>query len=72
MPIPLRTVQPYNPGPVNIKQGIVEIANSYSEGKREIYLPHKPAIKELAESTKMRIVFDASAKPNQTSPSLIA
>ena len=40
------------------------------QGEREFYLPHKPVVREAAESTKMRIVFDASAKAEQTSPSL--
>ena len=37
---------------------------------REFYLPHKPVIRESAESTKLRIVFDASARSNEKSPSL--
>lgn len=37
---------------------------------REFYIPHKPVIRESAESTKLRIVFDASAKANEKSPSL--
>ena len=34
------------------------------------YLPHEPVIRENAESTKMRIVYDASAKSNCSSPLL--
>ena len=37
---------------------------------REFYIPHKPVIRESAESTKLRIVFHASAKANEKSPSL--
>ena len=37
---------------------------------REFYIPHKPVIRESAESTKLRIVYDASAKANEKSPSL--
>ena len=37
---------------------------------KEYYLPHKPVIRENAESTKMRIVYDASAKSNCSSPLL--
>ena len=37
---------------------------------REFYIPHKPVIRESAESTKLRTVFDASAKANEKSPSL--
>lgn len=39
--------------------------------KRVFDLPHKLLIREAAESTKMRIVFDASTEAGQTaSPSL--
>ena len=34
------------------------------------YIPHKPVVRENAETTKVRIVFDASAKANEDSPSL--
>ena len=34
------------------------------------HIPHKPVVREAAKSTKMRIVFDASAKAERTSPSL--
>ena len=44
--------------------------NDESQGERECYLPHKAVIRETAESTKMRIVFDASAKASPVSPSL--
>ena len=36
----------------------------------EFYLPHRPAIRESTETTKIRIVYDASAKPNKDSVSL--
>ena len=34
------------------------------------YLPHRPVIRELAETTKLRIVYDASSKPTKNSASL--
>ena len=37
---------------------------------REFYIPHKPVIRESAESTKLRIVYDVSAKANEKSPLL--
>ena len=40
-----------------------------SQGKRESYLAHEAVIRETTESTKMRIVFDASAKASHGSPS---
>ncbi len=52
-----------------LAEGIVERTVNKPQG-REFYIPHKPVIKETAESTKVRIVFDASAKENSDSPSL--
>ena len=34
------------------------------------YIPHQPVIREDAESTKLRIVYDCSAKQNPQQPSL--
>ena len=53
-----------------LDQRIVERVNGEPVGDREFYIPHKPVIRETTESTKMRIVFNASAKPNHTSPSV--
>ena len=50
-----------------IKEGIVEVASEPPVGK-EFYMPHKPVVRESAESTKvtkLRIVYDASAKMHQ-------
>lgn len=52
-----------------LNEGIVERAVEEPQG-REYYIPHKSVIKETAETTKMRIVFDASAKESDESPSL--
>lgn len=52
-----------------LSEGIIEKAVEKPDGK-EFYIPHKPVIRENAESTKMRIVYDASARSNVTSPSL--
>ena len=52
-----------------LKEGIVEEAKEEPTGK-EFYIPHKPVIKKAAESTKMRIVYDVSAREKETSPSL--
>ena len=52
-----------------IEEGIVEIAPQRSEGK-EHYIPSKSVIKETAETTKLRIVYEAPAKANHKSPSL--
>ena len=53
-----------------LKEGIIE---EFSEGEpigKEFYLPHKPLTHQSTESTKLRIVFDASARENDQSPSL--
>ena len=52
-----------------VSQGIVEYAHDKVES-REFYIPHKAVIRENVESTKMRIVYDASAKANNCAPSL--
>ncbi len=50
------------------KQGIVEQAPEPPTGEMMFYLPHKPVIKQSAETTKFRMVFDASAKENWKAP----
>ena len=52
-----------------LSQGVVEKATEKADG-REFYLPHKPVVRESAESTKLRIVYDASARENEKAPSL--
>ena len=52
-----------------IQENIVEIAPEQPNG-REFYSPHKPVICENADSTKLRIVHDASAKECTEVPSL--
>ena len=51
------------------EQGIIESADQPAQGF-EFYIPHKPVVRENAESTKMRIVYDASARAHPTAPSL--
>ena len=48
----------------------MEIADKPSIGGREFYIPHKPVVRETAESTKLRIVYDTSAKAFDGAPSL--
>ena len=52
-----------------LREGIVEPAPDEIQG-REHYIPHKPVRREATETTKLRIVYDASSKPNDASPSL--
>ena len=37
---------------------------------KEFYIPHKAVVRESAESTKLRIVYDASARASEKAPSL--
>ena len=46
------------------QSGIIEVAPEKPNGERLYYMPHKPVVREEATSTKVRMVFDASAKPN--------
>ena len=52
-----------------LEQQIIEEVKEEPKGP-EFYIPHKPVIRETAESTKTRIVYDASARANEKSPSL--
>ena len=52
-----------------LNEGIVERAPEIAI-KPEHYIPHKPVVREKAESTKVRIVYDASASNGQGVPSL--
>ena len=53
-----------------IENGIVEKATGTPDANKEFYLPHKPVLREGAEMTKLRVVYDASAKSSRESPSL--
>ena len=52
-----------------VKAGIVEKAPD-TPINTEFYIPHKYVVKEKAETTKSRIVYDASARATMDSPSL--
>ena len=41
---------------------IEKISENQSENPKEFLLPHRPVIRENAESAKLRVVYDASAK----------
>ena len=49
--------------------GIIEEARDSPVGN-EFYIPHRPVVRETAESTKLRIVYDASARACPDAPSL--
>ena len=50
-------------------EGIVEPADQSAQ-EVEFYIPHKPVIREEAASTKIRVVYDASAKAHPNAVSL--
>ena len=52
-----------------IEMNIVERAPE-KVSRKEFYLPHKPVVRETAATTKMRVVYDASAHPTPDSVSL--
>ena len=41
---------------------IEKVLENQSENPKEFFLPHRPVIRQNAESTKLRVVYDASAK----------
>ncbi|XP_065058541.1 uncharacterized protein LOC135686269 [Rhopilema esculentum] len=47
-----------------IQEGIIEKIPQRPSGETVHYIPHQAVIREDAESTKLRIVYDCSAKPN--------
>ena len=52
-----------------LQEGIVERVTDPPVGP-EFYIPHKAVVREAAESTKLRIVYDASARAFEKAPSL--
>ena len=52
-----------------LQDGIVERAPRECTEK-EFYIPHKEIVRKSAETTKLRIVYDASAKESNSQPSL--
>ncbi|KAK3751387.1 hypothetical protein QZH41_002580 [Actinostola sp. cb2023] len=46
------------------------LLDAYDAVTQEFYIPHKPIVKETFETTKLRVVYDASARGSATGPSL--
>ena len=53
-----------------IKAGIVELLTGSATGQRHFYIPHKRVVRESAETTKFRVVYDAPARTYSGAPSL--
>jgi hypothetical protein len=53
-----------------LAKDIIETAPDQSSGSLVHYLAHSPVFRPLAESTKVRIVFDASSKSSKQKLSL--
>ena len=50
--------------------GVIEKVPDHPTGTRVFYMPHKPVIREDAATTKVRMVFDACAKPHYLANSI--
>ena len=53
-----------------ISNGIMEQVPAQPTGEIVHYVPHQAVVREQAETTKMRIVYDCSSRANAQSPSL--
>ena len=53
-----------------LKAGVIEEAPQNPTGERVFYMPHKPVVKQSTVTTKVRMVFDASAKPHPLANSI--
>ena len=50
-----------------LNEGIIEYAPKTSKEERVFYMPHKPVVRKQATTTKVRMVHDASSKPEEVS-----
>ena len=53
-----------------VEEGITEKVGPTESDKKVFYMPHKPVIPQNAESKKVRVVYDASARAKPASLSL--
>ena len=52
-----------------LQQEVIEPAPA-TEPEKAFYIPHKAVVRKQAETTKLRVVYDASAKETEAQPSL--
>ena len=55
---------------VQIKTGIFERVTGSTTGQRHFYIPHKGVVRDSAETTKLRVVYDALTRAYSGAPSL--
>ena len=53
-----------------LRDGIIETVPEQASGERTFYMPHKPVVRDSAITTRVRMVFDASAKPHHLANSV--
>ena len=53
-----------------LTEGVVELAPLHVPTGKEFYMPHQAVIRETAETTTMRVVYDCSAQGAKDAPSL--
>ena len=53
-----------------LKDGVIETVNGLEPAKKISYLPHMAVVRKDAETTKVRVVFDASCKERKSGTSL--
>ena len=53
-----------------IKEGIVERVLGSATGQCHFYIPHKGVLHDSAATTKLQVVYDASARAHSGAPSL--
>ena len=53
-----------------LDEGVIVTAPQTPTGERTFYMPHKPVIGEDTTTTKIRMVFDASARPRPLANSI--
>ena len=53
-----------------LRDGIIETVPEQPSGERTFYMPHNPVVRDSTTTTKVRMVFDASAKPHHLAKSV--